>query len=66
MHEPPIRIYDLRDSRQYDQDQEYWQGRSQEERLSAVEELRRQYGMFPPGEGYDSSERLLRVLRIVQ
>ena len=49
MHEPPIRIYDLRDSRQYDHDQEYWQGRSQEERLSAVEELRRQYGMFSPG-----------------
>ena len=66
MHEPPIRIYDLRDSRQYDHDREYWQRRSQEERLSAVEDLRRQYAMFPSGKGYESSERLRRVLRVVQ
>jgi hypothetical protein len=66
MHEPPIRIYSLKDSRQYDHDREYWQGRSQEERLGAVEELRRQYAMFSTEQGYDSSKRLRRVLRVVQ
>ena len=36
----------------------YWQNRSPEERISAVEILRRQY--------YGSSERLQRVSRIVE
>jgi hypothetical protein len=36
----------------------YWQNRSHEERISAVEILRRQY--------YGSSERLQRVSRIIE
>jgi len=61
-----IRIFELRDLRQYDRDREYWEGQSQEERLSAVEELRRQYAMFSTEEGHDSRKGLRRVLRVVQ
>jgi hypothetical protein len=47
----------LRDSPQKDE-LEYWLNRSPEDRVSAVELLRRQY--------YGSSERLQRVSRIVE
>ncbi len=66
MEKSQIRIYDLKDSRQCEQGRTYWEGKSQEDRLSAVEELRRQYAMFSVGTGYDGSQRLRRVLRIVQ
>ena len=66
MIEPRIRIRDLKDCRQHDYDQEYWQAQPQEDRLSAVEVLRRQYSMFSSEERYDGSKRLRRVLRIMQ
>jgi hypothetical protein len=66
MSEIAIHTYDLKDPRQAMDDRQYWRKRSAEERLSAVEELRRQFGKFPSGKGYDGSQRLRRVLRIVQ
>lgn len=61
-----IGIYDLDELRHLDQSLPYWRDRSPEDRLSAVEVLRRQFGKLPAGNGYGSSERLRRVLRILQ
>lgn len=66
MPDVEVRIYSLRDPRQYEDQRAYWQGRSPEERLSAVEVLRRQYSKFSADSGYDGGERLRRVLRVVQ
>jgi hypothetical protein len=56
----------LKDPSLPEKDRQYWRQKSAEERLSAVEVLRRQFGKFPTGEGYDGSQRLRRVLRILQ
>jgi hypothetical protein len=61
-----IHTYNLKDPRQGKDDRQYWRERSAEERLSAVEDLRRQFGKFPSGKSYDGSQRLRRVLRIVK
>ena len=61
-----IRIVDLKDPGEFVRNKEYWQSQSGEARLSAVEELRLQFGKLPPGSGYDGSQRLRRVLRVVQ
>lgn len=66
MPEIAIHTYNLKDPRRAKDDRQYWRERSAEERLSAVEELRRQFDKFPSGDGYDGSQRLRRVLRIVQ
>jgi hypothetical protein len=66
MEKHSIRVFDLKDSSGSLMDKEYWRRQSVEARLSAVEELRLQFGKLPPGRGYDSSQRLRRVLRIVQ
>ncbi len=61
-----IHTYNLKDPAQAKDDRQYWRERSAEERVSAVEVLRRQFGKFPSGKGYDGSQRLRRVLRVVQ
>ncbi len=66
MFEKIIHTYSLNDPRQMEDNRAYWRDKSAEERLDAVEELRRQFGKFPAGKGYGSSLRLRRVLRIVQ
>jgi hypothetical protein len=66
MPDSTIHTYNLKDRRQVEADRQYWRERSAEERLSAVEDLRRQSGKFPSGKGYDGSQRLRRVLRIVK
>ncbi len=66
MPQKTIHKTSVKDPSLREKDRQYWQERSAEERLSAVEDLRRQFGKFPSGEGYDGSQRLRRVLRIVQ
>jgi hypothetical protein len=66
MRNGPVRKFDLKDQRQYDEDQTYWRQKSGEERLSALEELRRQFGLFSDKWQYDGSQRLRRVFRVVQ
>jgi hypothetical protein len=61
-----VRVVSLKDPTHAKNDKEYWQHRSIEARLNAVEELRLQFGKLPPGMGYDGSQRLRRVLRVVQ
>src|SRR5271169_1739465 len=59
-----IKIISLEEHRGHESVEHYWVGRSEEERVSAVEILRRQFGKLKPGTGYGSSQRLRRVLRI--
>lgn len=62
-----IRVYDLRDPRQREDELEYWRSQSYEARLEAVEILRRQFTKFAPSANeHGSSQRLRRVLRVVQ
>jgi hypothetical protein len=61
-----VKIISLEEHRRHDPVEQYWVGRSEEERLSAVEILRRQLGKLKSGTGYGSSQRLRRVLRVVQ
>jgi hypothetical protein len=56
----------VKDPRLPEKDRLFWRQMAGEDRLSAVEVLRRQFGKFPAGEGYDGSQRLRRVLRVVQ
>lgn len=62
MDQTPVNIYSLKDPKQYDQEWDFWRMRSGEERLSAVEVLRRQFGKFSRGDRYDGSARLRKVL----
>jgi len=66
MEKRNIRVLDLKDSTGSLSDREFWERQSVEARLSAVEELRLQFGKLPPGLGYDGSQRLRRVLRVVK
>jgi hypothetical protein len=56
--EKTVSIKNIKDKNQSQDDLQYWLGKSSEERLSAVEFLRRQY--------HGSSKRLQRVVRIIQ
>ena len=58
MIEKTIKILNLKDTGQSKSDLDYWLSRSRDERISAVEILRRQYN--------GDSARLQRVVRIVQ
>lgn len=55
---PFVKVYRLGEE---PDDRVYWQSRTPEERLAAVEELRRRYY----GQDYDAPGRLLAVCRIV-
>jgi hypothetical protein len=52
-----VKIISLEEHRRHDPVDNYWVGRSEEERLSAVEILRRRWGKLNPEVGYDSSQR---------
>jgi len=58
MIEKTVTIKNLNDSGQAGSDLEYWLSKTPEERISAVEILRRQY--------YGNPERLQRTVRIIQ
>ena len=58
MIEKTVTIKNLNDSGQAGSDLEYWLSKTPDERISAVEILRRQY--------YGHSERLQRTVRIIQ
>jgi len=53
-----VNIKDLNDKNLISDDLKYWLTKSPEERVAAVDYLRRQY--------HGSSERLQRVIRVVQ
>lgn len=58
-----IRIYDLHDPQQYEDEKAYWKSKTPEERLHALEVLRQQYYKL---KGYESEPQFQRVYRITQ
>ena len=58
-----IRIYDLHDPQQYEDEKTYWKSKTPKERLHAAEVLRQQYYKL---KGYGSEPRLQRVYRITK
>lgn len=58
MIEKVVKKYELTDDSADKDDREYWLSKTPEERIAAVEILRRQY--------YGSSTRLQRVARIIK
>jgi hypothetical protein len=60
-----IKIYDLHDSRQTDDDMEFWRSRTPEEKLIALEEIRSTWNKLNniPDE---NQQRLRRVIRIIK
>ncbi|MEX0720811.1 MAG: hypothetical protein WD059_09100 [Balneolaceae bacterium] len=66
--EKEVRIYDLNDPQQYEDERKYWAGKTPEERLSALESIRRtgeKLGLYKEYYNGDK-QRLLRVLRVVE
>jgi len=58
MIEKVVRKLDLKSASSAREDLAYWLGKTPEERIAAIEFLRRQY--------HGSSERLQRVARVIQ
>lgn len=61
-----VRILTLDETHRVGEVDRYWESKSYEDRLSAVEILRRQYGKLATGEGYGSNKGIRRVLRVVK
>ena len=66
--EKRIKIYNLNDQAQYEDDIEYWLNISPEEKLSISQELREQYiKLFNKQKLYDESRKgLRRVYKIIK
>ena len=58
-----VKKYHLKDPQQYEDEREYWRSKTPEERLMALEELRRQYMKL---KGIDAEQRVQRVCKIIK
>ena len=58
-----VRKYHLKDPKQIEDEREYWQSKSPEERLAAAESLRKQYMKL---KGIDADQSLQRVHKIIE
>ena len=65
---PVVRKYHLKDDQQYKDEVDYWESKSNEFKLSALQSLRDDYvAMFDKQKEYDESrEALRRVYRITK
>lgn len=61
--EKNLKIYDLNDPKQIEDEREYWQSKTPEERLAAAESLQKQYMKL---KGIDADQRLQRVLTVTK
>ena len=61
--EKTVKKYHLKDPQQYEDEREYWRNKTPEERVMALEELRRQYCK---SKGIDADQRVQRVYKIVK
>lgn len=61
--EKKVKTYDLHDSKQIEDEKEYWLSKTPIERLVAAESLRKQFMQL---KGIDAEQRLQRVLRITE
>jgi hypothetical protein len=55
--------YHLEDPQQYEDEQEYWRSKTPEERLLALEQLRKQYMKL---KGIDAEQGVQRVCEIIK
>jgi hypothetical protein len=64
-----IRVYDLNDPQQYEDEKEYWRSKTPEERLHALEMIR-ETGLKllydNKGGNDENQQRLRRVLRVIE
>jgi hypothetical protein len=61
--EKSVKIYDLHDPEQVEDEKKYWQSKTPEERLAAAESLRKRYMKL---KGIDADQRLQRVFTITK
>ena len=61
--EKQVKKYQLKDPQQYEDEREYWRSKTPEERLMALEELRKQYMKL---KGIDAEQRIQRVCKIIK
>jgi hypothetical protein len=61
--EKQAKKYHLKDPQQYEDEREYWRSKTPEERLMALEAIRRQYMIM---NGIDPDQPMEKVLRIVK
>ena len=63
-----IRIYDLHDPQQYEDEKAYWKSKTPEERLHALEVIRETGNklIYNKSSSNEDQQRLRRVLRIVE
>jgi len=61
--EKHVKKYHLKDSQQYEDEREYWRSKTPEERLMALEELRREYMKM---KGIDPDQPIQKVIRIIK
>mgnify|MGYP006294904635 CR=1 FL=1 len=61
--EKQVKKYHLKDPQQYEDEREYWRSKTPEERLMALEELRKQYMKL---KGIDAEQRIQRVCKIIK
>jgi hypothetical protein len=58
-----VKKYHLKDPQQYEDERDYWRSKTPEERLMALEELRKQYMKL---KGIDAEQRVQRVCKIIK
>lgn len=58
-----IKIYDLKDPQQYEDEREYWKSKTPEEKLEALEHLRQQYMKL---KGIDVEQGFQRVYKVIE
>ena len=57
-----VKKYHLNDPQQYEDEREYWRSKTPEERLMALESIRRQYMKM---KGIDPDQPMQKVIRII-
>ena len=58
-----VKKYHLKDTQQYEDEREYWRSKTPEERLAALEQLRKQYMKL---KGIDAEQEVQRVCKIIK
>ncbi len=63
--EKRVRIYDLNDPQQYEDEKAYWRSKTFEEKLHTLEVIRETWGKLNK-EADENQQRLRRVVRIIE
>lgn len=63
--EKKVRIYNLHDPKQYEDERKYWEGKTSKEKLEVLELLRQQYIKLTQPNG-TAEQGLQRVYRVIE